>query len=217
MASARGIANDRRSHFSAVKSERSTCNLTPVSVSPSHPPQPLALPPCPFLPVVEHPLDWRTLHAFRETGRDAAFYAACLEYAQALWRRRLAARALLCLDRAFGAELTGVDPILAKWPLPYAPLVWIIRHTPDGVFLGNPRVHFQHYADRMNAPRREQRRARAWACWALTRAARPEFPADPKHAVHEPTEVEISAALDAHGHVGECEQWRRVLRQCRTL
>src|SRR5688500_18904202 len=88
---------------------------------------------------------------------------------------------------------------------------WLIGHTPAGVFLGNPRVHFQHYADRMNEPRREQRRWRAWACWAIARAVRPDLPNDPKHNVVEPTLENIAAALRTYGHPDEDELWRREL------
>ena len=90
-------------------------------------------------------------------------------------------------------------------------MAWMIGATPADVFLGNPRVHFQHYADRMNEPRREQRRWRAWACWALARAVRPELPNDPKHHVTEPTLPAIEAALREHGHPGEAELWRQEL------
>jgi hypothetical protein len=171
----------------------------------------LPLPDCPHLPTPRAGLDWRALHAFREGDRGAEFYYACLEYSQALWRRGLAARALLCLDRAFGAELGGDESVLQVHPLPYAAMGWIIRHTPADIFLGNPRVHFQHYADRMNEPRREQRRWRAWACWALAREARPELPADPKHRVVEPTYAQIAVELERHGVPGEVELWRSVL------
>lgn len=171
------------------------------------------LPPCPHLPVPRDGLDWRALHAHRDAGRGGDFYLDCLEYGHALWQRGLAARAILCLDRAFGANLYGDEPELNTWPLPYAAMAWFITHTPRDVFVGNPRVHFQHFADRMNEPRREQRRWRAWACWALVRAVRPDFPADPKHAVVEPTLDEIAAALAAHGHPGEAAQWRDTLQQ----
>lgn len=171
------------------------------------------LPPCPHLPVPRAGLDWRSLHVFRGTARGEDFYFACLEYGHALWQRGFAARALLCLDRALGAELSGNEPILRTHPLPYAAMAWLIAATPRDVFIGNPRVHFQHYADRMNEPRREQRRWRAWACWALTRAVRPEFPADPKHRVAEPAIGEIDAALKTHGHAGEAELWRALLQQ----
>lgn len=170
-----------------------------------------ALPPCPLLPVPRVDLDWRALHAFRAAERGGEFYFACLEYGHALWQRGFAARALLCLDRALGAELTGAEPVLRSHPLPYAAMAWLIAHTPRDVFLGNPRVHFQHYADRMNEPRREQRRWRAWACWALARVVRPDLPNDPKHAVIEPTLAVIEAALREHGHAGEPELWRAEL------
>lgn len=165
------------------------------------------LPSCPQLPAPRSGLDWRTLHAFRDGQRGAEFYAACLEYAHALWERRLAARAILCLDRAFGAELREDEAVLDKWPLPYGALAWFLMHAPADVFLGNPRVHFQHYAGRMNAPRTEQRRWRAWACWAITRAIRPELPGDARHRIEEPGHAQIAAALAVHGHRGEAELW----------
>lgn len=156
-------------------------------------------------------MDWRALHEHREEERGAEFYLACLEYGQSLWCRGFAARSLLCLDRAFGAELAGGEGALKSWPLPYAAMAWLIRHTPDGVFLGNPRVHFQHYADRMKVPRCEQRRWRAWACWALTRRVRPDLPGDPRHRIEEPTLELIDAQLRTHGVPGEAGLWAEVL------
>ena len=175
----------------------------------SHSPE---FPPCPHLPAPRPGLDWRTLHVHREDARGEAFYHDCLEYAQALWLRGLAARAILCLDRAMGADLRGDERTLHAWPMPYAATTWIIAHTPPETFLGNPRVHFQHYADRMNEPRREQRRWRAWACWALARAVRPELPGDPKHQVVEPSLDEVSLQLHAHGHTGEVDLWRAAMK-----
>lgn len=172
---------------------------------------PPEFPPCPHLPEPRRGLDWRSLHAYRGAGRGGEFYFACLEYGHALWCRGLAARALLCLDRALGADLRGDEPVLHEHPLPYAAVAWVIRHTPEGVFLGNPRVHFQHYADRMNEPRRELRRWRAWACWAITRAVRPDLPGDPRHAVVEPAREEIAARLARWGLPGEVALWRGVL------
>jgi hypothetical protein len=99
--------------------------------------------------------------------------------------------------------------------MPYAAMGWLIAHTPVGVFLGNPRVHFQHYADRMNEPRREQRRWRAWACWALARVVRPDLPADPRHVVKEPSRAEIFEALRVHGHPGEADAWSTELDHAR--
>jgi hypothetical protein len=91
--------------------------------------------------------------------------------------------------------------------MPYAAMVWFMRHTPRGVFIGNPRVHFQHYADRMNEPRREQRRWRAWACWALARRVMPDMPGDPRHKFDEPTLKHIEAQLHRHGIPGEASRW----------
>lgn len=168
---------------------------------------------CPHLPLPRAGLDWRTLHMHRGADRGEAFYFACLEYGHALWRRGFAARALLCLDRAMGADLRGDEGVLSEWPMPYAAMGWLIGHTPAGVFVGNPRVHFQHYADRMNEPRREQRRWRAWACWAIARAVRPELPGDPKHRVVEPTREQIEAGLHAHGFSNEAHTWREELTE----
>lgn len=144
-------------------------------------------------------------------ARDADFYFTALLYAQSLWERGLAARAILSLDRALAADLRGDEAVLREWPLPYAPMAWFLRHVPAGVFIGNPRVHFQHLADRMNEPRRDQRRWRTWACWQICRQVRPEFPADPKHAVAEPSENDIATRLDLHGIPGETSLWRAVL------
>ncbi len=171
------------------------------------------LPPCPHLPPPRAGLDWRTLHVHREDVRGAEFYHDCLEYAHALWQRGLAARALLCLDRAFGADLRGDEPVLREWPSPYAALVWFLRHAPSANLVGNPRVHFQHYAGRLEGPRREARRARAWACWALTRVVLPELPGDMKHEVTEPTVEEIARQLGVHGWQREEAHWRAVLHR----
>jgi hypothetical protein len=171
------------------------------------------LPPCPYLPTPTPGLDWRSLHAFRTEARGGEFYYACLEYGHTLWQRGLAARALLCLDRAFAAELREDEPVLTLWPMPYDAMAWCIAHTPPDIFIGNPRVHFQHYADRMNEPRRDQRRWRAWACWALTRVARPEFPADPKHEVEEPAFDTIARQLDRYGLSGETALWQVAIKK----
>lgn len=157
------------------------------------------------------------LHAHRDQARGAGFYRDCLEYGQVLWLRGFAARALLCLDRAMGAELVGTEPVLLEFPVPYAAMAWVIATTPSGVFLGNPRVHFQHYADRMNEPRRDQRRWRAWACWAIARAVRPDLPGDPRHAVIEPRPEAIAASLRLHGLPGEAELWRDELERAARL
>jgi len=170
------------------------------------------LPLCPLLPPAPAAMDARAL-TIHGAKRDAAFYLTALTYAQYLWQRGLAARALLKLDRALGADLHGDEAVLRDWPLPYEAMAWFLRRTPTDIFIGNPRVHFQHLADRMNEPRREQRRWRTWACWALTRSVRPEFPPDPKHAVDEPTLEIIAQKLTEHGIAGESALWQGVLRK----
>ena len=169
------------------------------------------LSPCPYLPLCREGLDWTALNRFEKSDRGEAFYFSCLEYGQSLWVRGFAARSILCIDRAMGADLSGGETILKTWPMPYAALPWMLKAVPEGTFIGNPRVHFQHYADRMNEPRKDQRRWRAWACWALVRAAMPELPADPRHVVEEPTETLIFERLGAFGLPGEATQWRSLL------
>lgn len=172
-----------------------------------------ALPPCPHLPPPRADMDWRALNAVRTT-KDQGFYLTALTYGHTLWQRTLPARALLCLDRAMSADLRGDEPVLQTWPLPYAAMAWFMAHTPRSVFIGNPRVHFQHYADRLGEPRRDQRKWRAWACWALARRLRPEWPADPRHVVAEPSEAAIADRLDRHGLPGETALWQSVLQTC---
>ncbi len=172
---------------------------------------PHRLPPCPYLPVAPPVMDARALTAHGEE-RDAEFYLTALTYAHYLWQHGFAARAILKLDRALLSNLRGDESILREWPLPYEAMAWFLRHTPPDVFIGNPRVHFQHLADRMNEPRREQRRWRTWACWAITRVVRSEFPADPKHAVIEPSAGLIAQKLTAHGVAGETELWQTILQ-----
>ena len=172
----------------------------------------MLLPPCPHLPTPRPEMDFRVYAPYGES-RGAGFYGAALEYGNYLWQHRLPARAILCLDRAMGAEVGPSDAILGSWPMPYAGIAWILREVPRDLFCGNPRVHFQHYADRMNEPRRLIRTWRSWACWAITCEVRPELPADPHHAVREPALAEIGAALDAFGLPGESDLWRAQLNR----
>ena len=109
-----------------------------------------------------------------------------------------------------GASLAGDESVLAEWPLPYAAVAWILKRCPRGVFIGNPRVHFQRYALRMNEPRRDQRRWRAWACWALARRAMPGLPGDAGSRARPPTSREIEAGLRRHGIAGEARLWSSV-------
>ena len=168
------------------------------------------LPPCPHLPPAPAEMDARALTA-HGPAREGAFYVTALTYGQFLWQRGLVARAMLKLNRGLSADLRGDEPELQNWPLPYAAMGWFLCHAPADVFIGNPRVHFQHLADRMNEPRRDQRRWRAWACWEISRVVRPEFPCDPTHAVKEPTRDEIFSALLRHGYPHEAKQWLGVV------
>jgi hypothetical protein len=168
-------------------------------------------PACPYLPSPPG-CDGRQcpFRARRGSGRRVLSDSANVW--QYLWLRGLASRTILKLDRALCADLRGDEPALRKWPLPYAAVVWFLRHTPEGGFAGNPRVHFQHLADRMKEPRREQRRWRIWACWSLCRAVLPHLLGDPKHAVEELAIERIVAELQIHGVPGQLKTWRAALK-----
>jgi hypothetical protein len=155
-------------------------------------------------------MDWRDLHRHGE-DRGAEFYLSALTYGQHLWQRGLAARALLAVDRALLAEIPSGDPILLSWPLPYHALRWIMTHAGPEALVGNPRVHYQHLAGRLSGPRADQQRARCWAAWHLARVANPTWPGDTKHAVEEPTVMQIAADLNKYGLLGETAIWKSVL------
>lgn len=162
--------------------------------------------PCPFLPSCGRTLDWRDLAEHREV-RGEELYLLCLEYAQQLWLDHLPARALLAVDRALYCDIPADAPALKAYPLPYEAIGWLVRQ-PTQAFTGNPRVHYQHLADRVRGERAEIKKWRAWAAWAVVRRVRPDLPADPAHAVREPTSDEVAAGLHAHGIAGEAELWR---------
>ena len=170
--------------------------------------------PCPYLPPAPGQMDAGALSG-HGSDRGGAFYLTALTYAQYLWQRDLVARAILKLDRALGADLRGDEPVLREWPLPYSAMAWFLRYAPDGVFMGNTRVHFQHLADRMNDPRRDQRSWRIWACWAICRIVLPDLPDDPRHVVVEPEGAVIAAKLADHGIPGEVEIWQAAMGEAR--
>jgi hypothetical protein len=171
-------------------------------------------PPCPGLPLPEAPVTAAVMRRFG-TDRGPAFYRGALACAQSLWLQGLPAQAILQLDRAFGADLRGDEAVLAEFPLPYAPMAWLLEHRRPEDFLGNPRRHFQHLATRMSGPRPEVRVWRAWACWSLARRIGPDWPADDlqlaREPVREPEPGEIASGLDRHGHRGERIRWEDVL------
>jgi len=174
------------------------------------------LPDCPFLPDFNEDMNWKSLN---DLGPDRSihFYQKCLEYGHFLWKRGFAARSILCLDRAMGANLDGEESYLKQWPLPYKAITWILATTPKDVFLGNPRIHFQHLADRLGEPRKIQRSYRAWACWYLSRIVLPTLSSDPKHQVKEPTKEEIIQQLKIEGISGEVQTWQDAIAYAADL
>ncbi len=169
---------------------------------------------CPFLPPGDLSI---SAVSMRAAGRDrgAEFYHLALTCAQSLWMRGLPAQAILLLNRAFSADLSGDEVVVKEWPLPYRAMRWIMEQRTEKQFIGNPRRHFQHLATRMVEPRRALRSWRAWACWAIAREVFPEDRADieqlEKEGVKEPGEAEILTRLERLGLPGEAESWRGVL------
>jgi hypothetical protein len=160
---------------------------------------------CPHLPDLQIALDYRELRR-HEHRRDGDFYFSALCYAQHLWRTGHAGRALLALTRALYADLSGDEPNLHTWPLPYAAFRWIIEQHHSDDFPGNPRLSFQHQACRIRGPRREIRSARAWALWALVCRSRPHLPGDP--ACLELEDADIAEQLEKSGLAGEVMLWK---------
>ncbi len=166
--------------------------------------------PCPHLPGVSGPLNYRHLRQHREANGERLYYAA-LEYGQWLWLQELPARAILALARGLYAEVPCDAAILSSWPLPYAAIHWICQNRPQNRFLGNPRISFQHQASRIRGPRWEQRRARAWAAWSVCAHALPKL-ADASDIPHPPPRLEvIQAALRQHGVPDEERVWAAAL------
>ena len=175
-----------------------------------------ALPACPFLPVPTRNLSAASIRAVG-ADRGPAFYELALECAQALWLAGLPAQSLLLVNRAYGADLRGDEPVVVRWPIPYAATAWLMEHRREEQFIGNPRRHFQHLATRMVEPRKELRTWRAWACWRLACLIFPECPADGRQiaeeGVREPAEGEISAQLSLLGWPGEADTWLSQVRR----
>jgi len=141
--------------------------------------------PCPLLPVAAEAMSFRDLQVARINGPESA-YRVNLQYAQWLWQHNLPARAILAMDKALFLCLPMDHPTVQANPLPYAALVWIVRNAKAGQFLGNPRVHYQHLADRVRGGKACHKATRAWACWHLVCRWRPDLPADVQHAFNAP-------------------------------
>jgi len=170
--------------------------------------------PCPHLPPAREGMSWRGLRGRADAGR---LYEEALRYAQHLWLAGLTGRSILALDRALLSPVEAGAEVLGEWPLPYPALAWLLReHPPGAAFPGNPRVHYQHLADRVRGEEAPRKRARAWAGWHLACAARPELPGDQAHRPAFPEVAATRAELQRHGHPGEAGAWEKVLMTCRT-
>lgn len=166
--------------------------------------------PCPFLPPFRAGLDYRHLRAHRG-GQGGNIIPAALEYAQTLWMAELPARSILALTRALYAMPPHAED--AAYPVPYAALAWICQtHAGRGAgFLGNPRISFQHQAQRMRLAPVEQRRARAWAAWFIAARALPDFPDDVRSEAERPTGREVAASLRQQTSPAEADLWQGVV------
>ncbi|MCC5841086.1 MAG: hypothetical protein JJT96_13295 [Opitutales bacterium] len=154
-------------------------------------------------------MDYRHLRIHR-AGEGSGLIAAALEYAQALWMAGSPARSILALTRALYAAPPHTEN--APYPVPYAALAWICRtHGGSGAgFLGNPRISFQHQAQRMRREPLERRRARAWAAWYLAAQALPKLPDDDRAKTELPSCGKIAEALQANSSMAEAVLWFEV-------
>lgn len=165
---------------------------------------------CPHLPEPLPGMSYRELSELRG-GDTEAYYRTALRYGHYLWRQGHAGRALLALTRALYADLPEDAAVLQDWPLPYRALRWMVEQHPSEDFPGNPRISFQHQATRLRGERRDLRRARAWAVWALVRQAKPDLPGDAAQGVEEPSLETIHSGLEKHGHKNEQRIWQDAL------
>lgn len=175
---------------------------------------------CPYLPPTHVPLPITHTKEHRaECG--VAFYFACLELAQHLWKQQLPAQALLQVNRSFMAKLPADHDITVEYPIGYRAISWIIDQSKgEPAFLGNPVRHFQHLASRMNfkQPQPELRVWRAWCCFHLAEALLPEdpFPRDHRQVEKESLVIpdidnclEMLGTHTPHGH--EVEEVKKLL------
>jgi hypothetical protein len=174
---------------------------------------------CPFLPVPASRITAADAQMLDSTADAVTCYEFRLAYAQSKLADGLPAQAILQLNRAFSADLGPDAEILKRWPLPYAAVAWILDARPDrtGLFLGNPRRHWQHYATRMSGSLRELRIWRSWACCWLCHGRLPEdeFPFDQQQIEHEhiriPHPDAVARQLDLQGMPGEARLWQEQL------
>lgn len=171
---------------------------------------PLTRETCPYLPMPDTQMSYRCLTELRE-GDVEAFYLQALRYGHYLWLEGHSGRAILSITRALYADICEGAEVLVEWPLPYRALKWLVEKHPSDDFPGNPRVSFQHQATRLRGERMELRRARAWAVWALIRAAKPSLPADLEQGIEEPSLCDVEQSLSDCGHSQEVALWREAL------
>lgn len=165
---------------------------------------------CPYLPPSYEQMDYRCLARFEQQA-GGAYYLEALRYGQYLWERRLTARAILAVTKALHAEVSDSDEALAEWPLPYRALKWVFLQHDGTDFMGNPRISFQHQAERLRGARTEQRRWRCWAVWKLAQTALPQLPDAADGIGRYPDVATIGAQLEKHGIRGEARLWLATL------
>ena len=172
--------------------------------------------PCPLLPEVDRVFKATDIHALG-ADRGPVFYETSLLYAQSQWRVGLPAQAMLQLNRAFATCLSMEEPVLQRLPLPYHAMAWLMQNRQEGLFIGNPRRHFQHLATRMVEPHKELRTWRAWACWYMSKVILPEdeHPADLKQVRQEgvikPTFFNIRENLLRLSPANDAAMWLEAL------
>ncbi|CAN5680968.1 hypothetical protein BH11VER1_BH11VER1_16520 [soil metagenome] len=171
--------------------------------------------PCPFLPTIDHVYTAQEIH---DLGKDRSekFYHTALPYAQSLWLEGFPAKALLLINRSLSCRLPEVS--LQTPYQPYHAVAWILHHRPAGLFIGNPRRHYQHLATRMVEPHKELRTWRAWACWHLAKCLldEKEYPGDDKQIreelVIEPRRSDVAIALQRLSPHDDLPAWEAALK-----
>lgn len=167
--------------------------------------------PCPYLPEVSEIHDF-TLTRRHGQVKGADFYLDALRFAQSQWISGKPAQAILQLNKAWMADLTGDEPLLKAQPPPYRALVWIMETAASGDhgFMGNPVRHFQHLASRMSGPRAEIRSWRAWLCFHLAEKTLPGSPRDGEQLAREglwiPGMLRTVHEISANGWKNEAEE-----------
>ncbi len=182
----------------------------PQNIDILSPMKPILSLPCPHLPEISEIHDF-SLTCRHGHAKGADFYVDALRYAQSQWLSRKPAQAILQLNKAWMADLTGEEPILKTHPSPYRALVWIMETASSGDhgYMGNPVRHFQHLASRMSGPRAEIRAWRAWLCFHLAERTLPGIPRDGEQTAREglwiPSGRRALLEVRAKGWRNECE------------